>query len=81
VITDHEVTIAGIIATLAVSIWNSIRIRTVHILVNSNLTTAIEKYDQEKVRTVQLEDTMKGAALPVPPRPKSEVPDGLNQGR
>jgi hypothetical protein len=81
VITDHEVTIAGIIATLAVSIWNSIRIRTVHILVNSNLTTAIGKYDQEKVRTVQLEDTMKDAALPVPPRPKSEVPDGLNQGR
>jgi hypothetical protein len=48
-----------------------VKVKEVHVLVNSNLTKVMAALGIEQDRTAQLKDAMKGAGVDVPPRPGS----------
>jgi hypothetical protein len=72
-LTTHEITLIGIGATLVVGVYNAIRIRVVHILVNSNLTKAQEALIAERQRSSQLAAIISGTDTEIPPRNDAPV--------
>lgn len=56
------------VAGLLIGVLNRHRIQQVHVLVNSNLKSVMDRLDLEIVRSSQLTDTLKDHDVVVPPR-------------